>query len=149
MSFQPLQGLFPCYNRPISGHLTEKYKMINLRKKFTALACATAMISLGACTGVNLQADISAVEAQVQADANTLCGFVPTAATILAFIPGVGAIAADAATIAEGICSAIAQAPVVTAPPSVRMRAAGGADVQVAVVRTPRGPVPVVGHFTR
>jgi hypothetical protein len=36
----------------------------------------------------------------------------PTAATIAAFIPGFGTVAASAATIAEGICSAVAQAPV-------------------------------------
>lgn len=118
------------------------------------LAAATALAAtLGGCgtTSTTLTADISSIEAQVQADSNVLCGFIPTAATIAAFIPGFGVIAASAATIAEGVCSAIAAAPVVQ-PQSARMRASlalSGADTQVTVARTPGGAVPIIGHFTR
>lgn len=117
------------------------------------LAVAAPTVFLGGCAGgsATLQNDIANVESQVQADANVLCGFIPTAATVAAFIPGFGTVAASAATIAEGICSAIAQAPVVQ-PASARMRAslaASGADVQVTTAKTPNGTVPVVGHFTR
>lgn len=117
-----------------------------------ALAAIMAM-SLAACgtTSASLQNSVSSIESQVQADANVLCGFVPTAATIAAFIPGFGAVAASAATIAEGVCSAISAAPVVAQATRARATslAAGGADVQVATVRTPSGPIAVVGHYTR
>lgn len=115
------------------------------------LAVAAPMVVLGGCASTTLQNDVANIEAQVQADANVLCGFIPTAATVAAFIPGFGTIAASAATIAEGICTSIAQAPVVQ-PASARMRAslaASGADVQVTTAKTPNGVVPVVGHFTR
>jgi hypothetical protein len=122
-------------------------------KKLLLLASLAAAVSLAGCgtTSTTLTNDIASIEAQVQADTNVLCGFVPTAATIAAFIPGFGTIAASAATIAEGVCSAIAAAPVVQ-PQSARMRAslaASGADTQVTTARTPSGPVAVVGHFTR
>jgi hypothetical protein len=126
----------------------------NTFRKLALVSVALPMVALGGCAGLTsagLQTDIATIEADVQADANVLCGFVPTAATIAAFIPGFGTVAASAATIAEGICSSIAQAPVVQ-PASARMRAnlaASGADVQVAAARTPNGTVPIVGHFTR
>lgn len=131
--------------------------MEKLKDSFRKLALVSAafpMLVLGGCAGLTsagLQSDVATIEAAVQADANVLCGFVPTAATIAAFIPGFGTIAASAATIAEGICTSIAQAPVVQ-PASARMRAslaASGADVQVSTARTPNGVVPIVGHFTR
>ena len=119
------------------------------KRTLTVLALSGA-IALGGCAGVNLQNEVSTIEQQVQADANVLCGFIPTAATIAAFIPGFGTIAASAATIAEGICTSIAQAPVVQPQSAIRMRSvASGADVQVTVAKTPNGPVAVVGHFTR
>jgi hypothetical protein len=118
------------------------------------------MLALGGCAGSGLvspltsgglQTDVATIESQVQADSNVLCGFIPTAATIAAFIPGFGTVAASAATIAEGVCTSIEKAPVVQ-PASARMRAnlaASGADVQVATVKTPNGAIPIVGHFTR
>lgn len=125
---------------------------MSLNRKLVAVLAATSLL-LGGCAGGSavLQNDIAAIEAQAQADANVLCGFIPTVATVAAFIPGFGAIAASAATIAQGVCNAIAKAPVVQ-PQSARMRAslaASGADVTVATAKTPNGVVPIVGHFTR
>ena len=124
-------------------------------KKIALVSLLVPTLMLGACGSLStpgaLQSDVASIESQVQADANVLCGFVPTAATIAAFIPGFGAIAASAATIAEGVCTSIASAPVVQ-PASARMRAslaASGADVQVASAKTPNGVIPIVGHFTR
>lgn len=112
-----------------------------------------ASVALGGCAGGSavLQNTVATIEQQVQADANVLCGFIPTAATIAAFIPGFGVIAASAATIAEGVCSAVAQAPVVQAQ-SARMRSAKlGVNVTVGSVKLPNvsEPVPIVGQFTR
>ena len=127
--------------------------MKNLKELFhkaTVVAAVCSFAALGGCAGftsATLQNDVANIEAQVQADANVLCGFVPTAATIAAFIPGFGSVAASAATIATGICAAIAKAPVVS-PAAARM-AASGADVQVAVAKLPNGTVPIVGHYTR
>lgn len=126
--------------------------MITL-KKLIAVSVMVPMMALGGCAGGSavLQNDLATIEAQAQADANILCGFIPTIATVAAFIPSFGAVAASAATIAEGVCAAIAKAPVVQ-PASARLRAnlaASGADVQVATARTPHGPVAIVGHFTR
>lgn len=129
-------------------------KLKDMFRKFSLVSVTFPMLALGGCAGLTtqaLQTDVATIEADVQADANVLCGFVPTAATIAAFIPGFGTIAASAATIAEGICTSIAQAPVVQ-PASARMRAslaASGADVQVSTAKTPSGVVPIVGHFTR
>lgn len=123
-------------------------------RKFAIISVTFPMLALGACSSLTpqvLQNDVANIESQVQADANVLCGFIPTAATIAAFIPGFGTVAASAATIAEGICTSIAKAPVVQ-PEAARMRAslaASGADVQVATVKTPNGVIPIVGHFTR
>jgi hypothetical protein len=127
----------------------------NTFRRFATGASLLAMVALGGCAGgitnTTLQNDIAAIEQQVQADTNVLCGFIPTAATIAAFIPGFGTVAASAATIATGICQAIATAPVVQpVNASARLKlAASGADVAVATAKTPNGPVSVVGHFTR
>jgi hypothetical protein len=124
-----------------------------LRKFVSAIAAIGLALSVANCAGLtgSLQSDVATIEGQVQADANVLCGFIPTAATIAAFIPGFGTVAASAATIATGICGAIAAAPVVPATQAARLRSIqlGGADVPVATVRTPNGPVTVSGHFTR
>lgn len=121
-------------------------------KKLVMISAALPMIALGGCsTSGTLQTTISTVEAEVQSDANVLCGFIPTVATIAALIPGFGSAAASSATIAQAVCSAVASAPVVT-PKSAGLRAglaASGADVQVTTMSTPNGPVAVVGHFTR
>lgn len=114
----------------------------------TIAAVATAGASLAACSTVDVQNQISSIQAQVQADANLACGFIPTIATIAAFIPGAGGAVADAATIAQGICAAIAAAPVVK--PASRLRSVQlGVDVSVGVAMTPNGPVTITGHFTR
>lgn len=120
-------------------------------RKLCMASVALPMIILGGCASTTLQNDVANVEAAVQADANVLCGFIPTAATIAALIPGFGTVAASAATIAEAVCTAVAKAPVVQ-PASARMRsqlAATAADVQVTTIKTPNGVVPIVGHFTR
>jgi hypothetical protein len=132
--------------------------LVKLKDTFRKLAMVSAvfpMLALGGCAGglpsQTLQTDVANIESQVQADADVICGFIPTAATIAAFIPSFGAVAASASVIAEGVCNAIAKAPVVQ-PAAARMRAnlaASGADVQVATARTPNGVVPIVGHFTR
>lgn len=125
-------------------------------KRLLAGASLAALAStLGACAGggitaSQLQNDVSSIEAQVQADSNLVCGFVPTAATIVAFIPGAGSIAADAASIASGICSAIAKAPVVKPTASAHMRSVAlGVNVHVTDVATPNGVVSIDGKFTR
>ena len=122
--------------------------MVKLKDTFRKLAMVSAvfpMLALGGCAGglpsQTLQTDVANIESQVQADADVICGF----------IPSFGAVAASASVIAEGVCNAIAKAPVVQ-PAAARMRAnlaASGADVQVATARTPNGVVPIVGHFTR
>lgn len=122
-------------------------------KKATVLALAA---SLGGCAGTGfnsttLQNDIAAIEQQVQQDTNLACGFIPTVSTIAALIPGATAGAAMAGQIATAICTAISNAPVVK-PAAMSMRArlaASGADIQVTTMKTPNGPVAVVGHFTR
>lgn len=127
-----------------------------MRESFRKVGLGMAllsMVALGGCAGTtaaSIQNTVSTIEAEVQADANVLCGFIPTAATIAAFIPGFGAIAASAATIAEGVCQAVAQAPVVKTQ-SMKRSAAAGAPVDSVIgnVRTPNGVVSVAGHFTR
>lgn len=126
-------------------------------KNVLIAAAMVPMIALGGCAGLtqaNLAATVAAVEADVQADANLVCGFVPTVATIASFIPAAGTIAADAASIAESICSAVAAAPPVTVQ-SARLRSLKkggrmGTAVNVATVIVPGvGPVPISGKFTR
>lgn len=120
----------------------------------TSIALVGSM--LAGCSGfpssTQLTSDISAIEKQVQADANLVCGFIPTVATIASFIPGVGVIATDAASIAESICAAVAKAPPV-AVASARRRTVGipgAAPVNVATVIVPGiGPVPIAGKYTR
>ena len=121
-------------------------------KKFflaTTLAVSTA---LGGCAGMTPQdliAQVSGYEATVQADANLICGFVPTAATIIAMIPGAGTVAPEAAAVAEAICAAIATAP--TPAASARFKSLGsGIAVNVATVNVPGvGRVSISGTFTR
>lgn len=125
-------------------------------KKILLVAALVSSTALGGCAGLtqaNLSATVSAVEADVQADANLVCGFVPTIATIAAFIPGGAAVVPAAASIAEAICGAVAAAPPV-AVQSARLRSLKqggrlGAAVNVAMVRVPGvGNVPISGTFT-
>ncbi len=124
-------------------------------KKFLIIAGLASFAALGGCSSTStLSASVAAVEAEVQADANLVCGFVPTAATIASFIPGGSAIAPAAASIAESICGAIAQAPPVTVASarlkSMKLGGRFGAAVNVATVIVPGvGPVPISGQFTR
>jgi hypothetical protein len=118
-----------------------------------ALSCTAA---LGGCiTAGDLASNVSQVEQQVQADANLVCGFIPTVATIAAFIPGAGTVAPEAASIAQSICAAIAAAPPVQVQSarlrSSKLRAAGNRTaVNVATAYVPGvGPVPITGEFTR
>jgi hypothetical protein len=120
----------------------------------SALAVSTALGGCAGLTQANLAATVATVEAEVQADANLVCGFIPTVATIAAFIPGAGVVAPAAASIAEAICGAVAAAPPVTTA-SARLRSLRhggqlGAAVNVATVRVPGvGNVPISGQFTR
>lgn len=125
--------------------------------KLILAAALLGTAALGGCAGVtqaNLAATVSAVEAEAQADANLVCGFIPTIATIAAFIPAAGSVAPAAASIAESICQAVAAAPPVTVQ-SARLRSLHhggqyGAAVNVAVVQVPGvGAVPISGKFTR
>lgn len=123
-------------------------------KKLITLASISALaMSLGACsaiTSTQLTQDVSAIEAQVQADADLVCGFIPTVATIASFIPGVGTVATDAASIASSICSAIAKAPPVTVASARRRSVSSAMAVNVATVTVPGiGAVPISGKFTR
>jgi hypothetical protein len=118
------------------------------------LAATTALGGCAGLTQANLQATVATVEAEVQADANLVCGFVPTVATIGAIIPGGAAIAPAAASIAEAICAAVAAAPPVAVQSarlrSLRLGGQLGAAVNVAVVQVPGvGAVPISGKFTR
>jgi len=122
-------------------------------KKLVLVSALTLSTALGGCAGLtpaNLAADVAAIEAQVQADTNLVCGFIPTVATIAAFIPGSGAIVAGASSIAQSICAAIAAAPPVTAQ-KARLKSLGNnMAVNVATVRVPgAGLVPISGTFTR
>lgn len=126
-------------------------------KKLILAAALLGSAALGGCAGItqaNLSATVAALEASVQADANLVCGFVPTVATIAGFIPGAGVVATDAASIALSICDAIKAAPPV-AVASARLRSLKhggqlGAAVNVATVVVPGlGPVAISGTFTR
>ena len=112
------------------------------------------MTFLGGCAGLtpaNLSATVAAYEAEVQADTNLVCGFIPTVATIVALIPGTGAVAPAAASVAEAVCAAIAKAPVPAASARLKSLAAGPTvSVNVAKVYVPGfGPVAISGTFTR
>jgi hypothetical protein len=124
-------------------------------KKFLLIAGLASFAALGGCSSTGtLTANVAAIEAEVQADANLVCGFIPTVATIASFIPGGSVVAPAAASIAESICGAVAAAPPVTVS-SARLRSLKkggrlGAAVNVATVIVPGvGPVPISGQFTR
>ena len=122
-------------------------------KRILLIGSLATSIALGGCAGLTpaeLSSDVAGFETQVQADTNLACGFIPTIATIASLIPGVGIVAADAATIAESICTAIAQAPPVTTA-SARLKSLNaGVPVNVAVVKMPGGKVvPIAGQFTK
>ena len=58
-------------------------------KKLFLVSVLTAATALSGCAGFDtskISAQVSAVEAEVQADANLVCGFIPTIATIAAII---------------------------------------------------------------
>lgn len=116
-----------------------------------ALAISTALGGCAGLTQANLAVQVSAIEAEVQADANLVCGFIPTVATIAAIIPGVGSVAPAAASIAEAICQAVAAAPPVTAQSARLKSIQQGVAVNVATVHVPNvaTPVPISGTFTR
>lgn len=124
-------------------------------KKFLLIAGIASFAALGGCSSTGtLSANVASIEAEVQSDANLVCGFVPTVATIASFIPGGSVIAPAAASIAESICAAVAAAPpVVTQSARLRSLKKGGrfgAAVNVATVIVPGvGPVPISGQFTR
>lgn len=119
-------------------------------KKLAVVTLAGTALSLGACnvTTSDLLNNVATIEAQVQADSALVCQFIPTAATIAAFIPGGAAVVPEAASIASAICNAIAKAPPVTTA-SARMRSLkAGVAVNVATVRVPGvGLVPISGQF--
>lgn len=122
-------------------------------KKILLVGALIGSTALGGCAGLtqaNLSATVAAVEAEVQADTNLVCGFIPTVATIAAIIPGGAAVAPAAASIAEAICAAVASAPPV-ATQSARLKSIKfGGPVNVAVVNVPGvGTVPISGQFSR
>lgn len=123
-------------------------------KRFILISSLAGAVALAGCssfpTPSEIATDVSGFEQQVQADTNLACGFIPTIATIAALIPAVGVVAADAATIAESVCTAIAKAPPVTTQ-SARLRSLrGNVAVNVATVQVPGGKVvPIAGTFTK
>lgn len=115
----------------------------------SALIGSTALAGCAGLTQANLSATVAAVEAEVQADTNLVCGFIPTVATIAAIIPGGAAIAPAAASIAEAICQAVAAAPPVATQSARYKSLKFGGPVNVAVVKVPGvGNVPISGTFT-
>jgi hypothetical protein len=123
-------------------------------KRILLVGSLVSSIAMGGCstfpTPSEIATDVSGFESQVQADTQLACGFIPTIATIAALIPGVGVIAADAATIAGSICTAIAQAPPVTTSSARLKSLRANVPVSVAVVKLPNGKVvPIAGTFTR
>lgn len=120
-----------------------------MTKKVLLAAVAACGLALAGCAGssTTLQNDVAAVEANAQADANVLCGFVPTIATIAALIPGFGTAATSAATIAGSVCQAVAAAPVVKSASFAKAKL--GVETNIGTIASPAGAVAVVGHFTR
>ncbi len=121
-------------------------------KKISLVACLSGSLALAAC-GISvseLTGQVAAIESQVQADANLICGFVPTIATIASFIPGGAAVVPEAASIAVSICAAIASAPPITVQSARSRSVANRTAVNVATVTVPGvGPVAISGTFTR
>jgi hypothetical protein len=128
-------------------------------KKILLAGAMAGAIALAGCQTTDLTSTVSSIEAQVQSDSNLFCSFIPTAASIASVIanlaaPGSGALVPDAATIANSICSAIANAPKPTVQSarlrSLRMGGALGTPVTVGNLRLPGGSVvPITGSFTR
>lgn len=122
-------------------------------KKIFLVTAMSATIALGGCAGLTqatLSSTVATVEADVQADTNLVCGFIPTVATIAAIIPGGAVVAPAAASIAEAICAAVAAAPPVTTQSAKFKSMKFGVPVNVATVKVPGvGSVPISGTFTR
>jgi hypothetical protein len=123
------------------------------KKALVLAAMAAAALSLGACQTTGT---VASIEAQVQSDSNLACSFIPTATTIasvIASLAGAGAIVADAGTIAQSICSAIAAAPAPAQSAKLRSLRGGvalGVNVNVGNLRLPGGKaVPIQGAFTQ
>jgi hypothetical protein len=80
-----------------------------MKNTIAALMLAT---SLAGCA--TTATDIATIEAQIQADAKILCGFVPTISTVAqilaALFPSGGAVITAANAIASQICSAVVSA---------------------------------------
>lgn len=120
---------------------------------------AGALVStaaLGACstlTPANLSATVAAYEAEVQADTNLVCGFIPTVGTILSLIPAIGTVEPAAAAIADALCTAISKAPVPVASARLKSLAAGVpatvGNLTVSGIGVKSVTVPIVGTFTR
>lgn len=123
------------------------------KKALVLAAMAAGALSLGACQTTGT---VSSIEAQVQSDAQLACSFIPTATTIgsvIASLAGAGAVVADAGTIAQKICDAIAAAPAPTQSAklrSLRGNVALGVNVNVGTLRLPGGKaVTIQGAFTQ
>lgn len=115
------------------------------------------MTGLGGCaslTPANLSAAVASYEAEVQADANLVCGFIPTVGTILSLIPAVGVVEPAAAAIADALCNAIAKAPTPVASSARLKSLASGVPATVGTlvvsgVGIKPVSVPIVGTYTR
>lgn len=87
-----------------------------MRKYLTGIILASA-ISLGGCAGLTpstLQTDITRIVAEVRTAAAALCGFVPTASSIISVWNA--AAGATVAGVAGSICSVLVRAaPITTA----------------------------------
>ncbi len=83
-----------------------------MRKILTCSALALS-IALGSCgtTGTSTTATINSIVTQVQAIAVQVCGFLPTASTVINIVSGSNAIAATAESVAQSICAAVSAVP--------------------------------------
>ena len=120
-----------------------------MKKILLSTALGSAFFLANCSSLPNLPAEVTTVTSQVQAFAQALCQFEPTAATIGAvaasLFPGGGAIDTVANGVASAICAAVAGTPVPVTPVPVTITASarrGGAMKGVAI-----NGVPVEGQF--
>lgn len=114
-------------------------------KKIIALAFAGVFgATLAACDNTSVQTDIATLQADVVADTQLVCKFVPDAETVAAilaaYVPGATPVVSVAATYANQICLAVTAAPVASLKK--------GATAPVTVVINGK-TVPVTGLFVK
>jgi hypothetical protein len=110
-----------------------------MRKILTCGALALS-VALGSCgtTGGSVTITVNDVVAKVQAIAVKVCGFLPTASTVINIVSAGSPIAATAESIAQSICAAV------SAVPKLGARLSGAAPPVIMV-----NGVQVHGRFVR